>query len=271
MARKLKPIKAEKFDDTQEFEFEEEIEEQEEVEVEDDYYEEENETEEVVEEDSPNNFKAVEEKDEEDDYEDAQKTFRRANSENFMKIFNIVFIVAMLVMLIICVDVICVTKYNVGPLFAIKTKTYKDGGTKEYYGLGYKVIKYKEINGRQDVQIGFWGMKYSTEPIIIEDVDLAIEFQNKPEQTANKYYKQYVMITSIIKEIDKEDNEIVLEYTDPDNKYTLEIECEMASDISLLDNYKVKDKVSIKGTIYKFSVREDDDSNSVTISNCFVE
>ena len=45
----------------------------------------------------------------------------------------------------------------------------------------------------------------------------------------------------------------------------------MASNISLLDNYKVKDKVSVKGTIYKFSVREDDDSNSVTLSNCFVE
>ena len=114
-------------------------------------------------------------------------------------------------------------------------------------------------------------MKYSTEPIIIEDLDLAIEFGNKPEETANKYYKQYVLISSTIKEIDKEDNEIVLEYTDPDNKYTLEIDCEMASDISLLENYKVRDKVSVKGTIYKFSVREDDDSNSVTLSNCFVE
>ena len=39
MAKKLKPNKAEKFDDTQEFEFEEEIIEQEDEEVEDDYYE----------------------------------------------------------------------------------------------------------------------------------------------------------------------------------------------------------------------------------------
>lgn len=271
MAKKLKPIKAEKFDDTQEFEFEEEIVEQEDEEVEDDYYEDETENEEVIEEESPNTFKALEENDEEEDYEDAKKTFRRANSENFMKIFNIVFIIIMAVMLIICVDVICVTKYNVGPIFAIKTKEYNDGGTKEYYGLGYKVIKYKEIEGRQDTQLGFWSMKYTTEPIAIEDVDLAIEFQNKPEETANKYYKQYVLISSTIKEIDKEDNEIVLEYTDPDNKYTLEIDCEMASDISLLENYKVKEKVSLKGTIYKFSVREDDDSNSVTLSNCFVE
>ena len=41
MAKKIKPIKAEKFDDTQEFEFEEEIIEQEDEEVEDDYYEDE--------------------------------------------------------------------------------------------------------------------------------------------------------------------------------------------------------------------------------------
>ena len=271
MAKKIKPIKAEKFDDTQEFEFEEEIIEQEDEEVEDDYYEDETENEEVVEEESPNTFKAIEAKEDEEYYEDAKKTFRRANSENFMKIFNVLFIVAMIVMLIICVDVICVTKYKVGPIFAIKTKEYNDGGTKEYYGLGYKVIKYKEIEGRQDTQLGFWSMKYSTEPIIVEDVDLAIEFQNKPEETANKYYNQYVLVTSIIKEVDKEDNEIVLEYTDPDNKYTLDIKCEMASNISLLDNYKVKDKVSVKGTIYKFSVREADDSNSVTLSNCFVE
>ena len=270
MAKKLKPIKAEKFDDTQEFEFEEEIVEQED-EVEDDYYEDEMENEEIVEEESPNTFKAVEEKEEDDDYEDAKKTFKRANSENFMKVFNVVFIIAMIVMLIICVDVVCVTKYNVGPIFAIKTKEYNDGGSKEYYGLGYKVIKYNETNGRKDTQLGFWSMKYSIEPVVITDVDLAIEFQNKPEVTANKYYKQYVLITSVIKEVDKEDNKLILEYTDPDNKYTLEIECEMGSNISLLDNYKTKDKVSVKGTIYKFSVREDDNSNSVTLSNCFVE
>ena len=159
MAKKIKPIKAEKFDDTQEFEFEEEIIEQEDEEVEDDYYEDETENEEVVEEESPNTFKAIEEKEDEEYYEDAKKTFRRANSENFMKIFNVLFIVAMIVMLIISVDVICVTKYKVGPIFAIKTKEYNDGGTKEYYGLGYKVIKYKEIEGRQDTQLGFWSMK----------------------------------------------------------------------------------------------------------------
>lgn len=267
MSKKAKPIKAEEYKDEEEI-VEEEI-------YEDDYYEDENEqVEEDVEEveETPKTFKVKEEnQQDEDDYEEASKTFRRVNSSKFMKIFNVFFVIIMIIMLIICVDVIFVTKYNAKPLFAIKTKTYKDGGTTEYYGLGYKVIKYNEEVGRRDTQIGFWNMKYSTEPIVIEDIDLAIEFQNKPEETANKYYKKYVMIYSTIKEIDKEDNEMTLEYTDPDGKYTLEIECDMASFRESLENYKVNDQVSIKGTIYKFSVKEDDDPNSVSISNCFID
>lgn len=43
-------------------------------------------------------------------------------------------------------------KVNKPPLFAIKTGIYKDGGTKEYKGLGYKVIDYNQLDGgRQDV------------------------------------------------------------------------------------------------------------------------
>lgn len=259
MSKKIKPIKAEEYEDNDEIEFK------------DDYYEDENESEEEVVEDSPNSFEAVEEPEEEEEYEEANKTFRRVNSTKFMKVFNVFFIIIMVIMLIIAVDVICVTKYNIGPFFAIKTKTYKDGGTKEYYGLGYKVIKYSEEVGRRDTQIGFWNMIYDVEPLVIEDVDLAIEFQNTPEQTANKYYKEYVMISSTITEIDFEDNEITFEYTDPDGKYTLEIECDMASRKDSLPNYNVNDKVSVKGTIYKFSVREEDDSNSVSLSNCFID
>ncbi|OCA90475.1 hypothetical protein A8F94_00870 [Bacillus sp. FJAT-27225] len=44
-------------------------------------------------------------------------------------------------------------KVNKPPLFVITTAMYKDGGTKEYKGLGYKVIDYNELDGegRQDV------------------------------------------------------------------------------------------------------------------------
>ena len=265
MSKKAKPIKAEQYKDEEEI-VEEEV-------YEDDYYEDENEAvEEEIAEENSKTFKVEEEQQqEEDDYEEASRTFRRVNSSKFMKIFNVFFVIIMIIMLIISVDVIFVTKYNARPLFAIKTKTYKDGGTTEYYGLGYKVIKYNEIEGRKDTQIGFWNMKYSTEPLVIEDIDLAIEFQNKPQETANKYYKKYVMISSTIQEIDKEDNEITLEYTDQDGKYTLEIECDMASFRDALETYKVNDQVSVKGTIYKFAVREEEDPNSVSLSSCFID
>lgn len=37
------------------------------------------------------------------------------------------------------------------PIFVIKTAMYKDGGTKLYQGLGYKVIDYNQLEGRQDI------------------------------------------------------------------------------------------------------------------------
>jgi hypothetical protein len=254
-----KKIKAEEYND----EFD--------VEVEDDYYEDENETEKEIIEESPNNFKAVEEESEEEYYEEAKKTFRRVKTSKFMSIFNILFILIMIIMLIISVDVICITRYNIGPFFAINTKTDKDGGTKEYYGLGYKVIKYNEVAGRRDTEIGFWNMKYSTEPLMIDDIDLAIDFQNNPETTANKYYKKYLIINSKIKNIDNNKNEIILEYTDPDGKYTLEINCKMASRKDSLVNYKINDKVSIKGTVSSFSIKEATKTNKVILENCFIE
>ena len=255
MPKKLKPIKAEKFAD--------------EDEVQDDYYEDEFEKEEVVE-DLPQNFEAVEDP-EEEKYEDAKKTFRRANSDKVMKLFNVIFVISIIVILIIGIDVICVSKYNVGPFFAIKTKTYKDGGTTEHYGLGYKVIKYKELSGRRDTEVGFWTLKYNNTAKNIEDIDIAIAFQNNPEQTADEYYKEYVSISSTIKELDIKNNKIILEYTDPDGKYTMNIVCEMNEKMDETTSYKIGDKLSIKGTIYKFTIKEKESSNSIYLMNCFID
>lgn len=45
---------------------------------------------------------------------------------------------------------------NTAPLFAIRVAQLKDGGTCEYLGFGYKVIKYKTMGGRKDTEIGTW-------------------------------------------------------------------------------------------------------------------
>ena len=70
------------------------------------------------------------------------KSFRRAKL-----IINIIFSIIVILIVMVTVDVICVSRYSKGPFFAIPTHTYKDGGTKEYYGLGYKVIKYHQMQG----------------------------------------------------------------------------------------------------------------------------
>lgn len=46
------------------------------------------------------------------------------------------------------------------PIFCIKGETYRDGGTVEYWGLGYKVIDFHSLSGYNEVQIGSWGMQY---------------------------------------------------------------------------------------------------------------
>jgi hypothetical protein len=82
-------------------------------------------------------------------------------------------------------------KHNKKPIFAIPILRHKDGGTVEYYGLGYKVIKYNKLDnidsncvelyrqsignidgqidltdsgcveeGKKDTVFGFWTLEY---------------------------------------------------------------------------------------------------------------
>lgn len=209
--------------------------------------------------------------DEEDKYEDADDTFNKTDGSRFMKIFNIIFIVLIIIMTFITIDIVVVTKYNKGPFFAIKTKTYKDGGSKEYYGLGYKVIKYNVTEGKKSTQIGLWSMPYSIEATPIEDIDFAIEFTNDPEKAADKYYNQYLNVESTIKKIDKKKNKVILEYTDPDGKYTLQIDCKMASNKKELTSYTEQKKINVKGTVYKFYIKDNKKTNTIYMSDCFIE
>lgn len=47
------------------------------------------------------------------------------------------------------------------PMFCIKSSVMEDGGTVEYYGLGYKVIDFNTIEGFDEIKIGSWFMKYN--------------------------------------------------------------------------------------------------------------
>ena len=57
-------------------------------------------------------------------------------------------------------------KANKSPIFAIPVVVYKDGGSTEYYGLGYKVIKYVNLTVEEGPVVvkhdfGTWFMKFS--------------------------------------------------------------------------------------------------------------
>lgn len=54
-------------------------------------------------------------------------------------------------------------KNGKGPIFCIRYSILKDGGTKKYIGLGYKVIKYNKLNGYNKVHIGTLFLKYDDE------------------------------------------------------------------------------------------------------------
>ena len=280
---KVKKIKAEKYEEPTEIELEDEVEEES---YDEDFVDEIEEDEvelEIEEKTSKTKQQSKKQKNyeeefedeetlmEDEEYEDANKTFNREKTDKFMKIFNIFFVFAMIAMIIIAIDVIAISRYNKGPFFAIPTKTYKDGGTKEYYGLGYKVIKYNQIEGRRDTQIGLWNLKYDINPIDVQDIDLAIEFQNNPQYTSEKYYKQYIRINSKIKTIDKEENKLILEYTDPDGKYTLQINCPMAGNLEALNEYKEQQEIKVKGTVYKFALKTEEQPNTVYLNDCFTE
>lgn len=45
------------------------------------------------------------------------------------------------------------------PIFSINTINYRDGGSKEYIGLGYKIIKYHN-NTKNYFEVGTWFLRY---------------------------------------------------------------------------------------------------------------
>lgn len=204
---------------------------------------------------------------EEDEFEENK---RPRKNNKISLIINIIFIALIIIMIIIATDVICVARYNKGPFFAIRTATYKDGGTKVYHGLGYKVIKYNQVQGRRDMEIGTWGLEYSVEPTDVSALDLAIEFTSKPKETYKKYYKEFLRVNGNFISKDDDKNTLTFGYLDEDGKYTLNIVCTMAEKDSLKE-LEENDEVTIIGTVTNYDLNEDGTEKTLYISDCFAE
>lgn len=206
-----------------------------------------------------------------EDEEYLEESPKKRNSSKLVHFLNILFVIIIIALLMITTDIICISKYNIGPFFAIPTHTYKDGGTKEYYGLGYKVIKYHQVQGRKDTEIGLWSLKYNIEPTTVKSLDLAIEFYNDEAKTYKKYYKKFVRVVSTLEKVDEKNNTITLSYIDEGKKYSLDIQCDMASKNSNIDKLEKGKEVTIIGTVNKYDFKSSKRVGKLYINNCFAE
>ena len=183
------------------------------------------------------------------------------------KKFTIIMIVALVLGTLIFIDILVANYTNVGPFLAVKVKTHNDGGTKEYYGLGYKVIKYRVKDGRNTTVVGSWTLKYdpTTKATTVEE--LGISFRNNPKEALKNSYKQFFIVTGKIDAIDKTNKKVVLIYEDKDGgNYTTKAEFYLKN-ISKLKNYSKGDTITISGTFTKYTPKKNNIVRTLSFDN----
>ena len=220
---------------------------------------------------SDNEEEKEEEKEEVKEELKEEKPRKKKNYKIVNRIINIILVIALIILLLVTIDIVLITKYQKGPIFSIPVKTYEDGGTKEYYGIGYKVIKYNQLQGRRDMEIGTYKLKYNTEPINVSALDISIELNNDKDKAFEKYNKKFIRINGILKEYNTKDNKVTIGYIDEDGKYSVDIICNMASDKRELKRLEIFKETTVIGVVTDYD--EETDSNAITIymSNCFAE
>ena len=215
----------------------------------------------------------IEEYEEVEEYqfsEEKEEKPKEHKKKNFL-LLNIIFVVLILLIAMIATDIIAVKKFNSGPFFVIPLKTHNDGGTKEYYGLGYKVIKYNQTRGRKDTVIGTWGLKYNTDVVEIDVIDLAIEFTDKPGDSFKKYDGKYIEVNGVLTNVGLNDNIITVSYVDDGGKYNFDVVCDMASSKEELNNLEMNIRITAKGTVYDFEYKTPDQNPRLHLKDCFAK
>lgn len=183
------------------------------------------------------------------------------------KKFTLIMIIVLVLGTLISFDILIASNTNVGPFLAIKVKTHNDGGTKEYYGLGYKAIKYRVRNGRNTTVVGSWALKYDPVSRVTTMEELAFSFRNNPKDALSKSYKQFFIVTGTIDSIDKANKKVILIYKDKDgDNYTIKAEFNL-NDISKLDKYKNGDTLTISGTFIKYIPKKNNTVREIIFKN----
>lgn len=186
------------------------------------------------------------------------------------KRFTIIMIVALVLGTLIFIDILIANYTSVGPFLAIKVKTHNDGGTKEYYGLGYKVIKYRVKDGRNTTVVGSWTLKYDSISKATTVEELGISFRNNTKEALKNSYKQFFIVTGKIDSIDKANKKIVLIYEDKDSgNYTTKAEFYL-KDVSKLENYNKNDVITISGTFTKYVSPKNNSVRTILFKDCTI-
>lgn len=201
-----------------------------------------------------NGYDQVDEDDNADD-NDNNTTYTDDSTKSvggiMLKVLNFFLILVMAGAFLVVFDVVMVTKFNVGPIFAIKVKTYNDGGTKEYAGIFYKVIKYKQTNGRRDMVLGSYKLSYAGEVYKKSVLDLAILYRDDFTNFSLLEGK-YVVVTGKVLSVSKEKQVVKLIYEDSDNKYQTIVTFKMDKDANY-DELKKGNIVKIAGVLDDYS------------------
>lgn len=201
-----------------------------------------------------NGYDQVDEDDNADD-NDNNTTYTDDSTKSvggiMLKVLNFFLILVMAGAFLVVFDVVMVTKFNVGPIFAIKVKTYNDGGTREYAGIFYKVIKYKQTNGRRDMVLGSYKLSYAGEVYKKSVLDLAILYRDDFTNFSLLEGK-YVVVTGKVLRVSKEKQVVKLIYEDSDNKYQTIVTFKMDKDANY-DELKKGNTVKIAGVLDDYS------------------
>ena len=97
--------------------------------------------------------------------------------KKFLKVIGVILaIIVVLGIVFFAIDYSRVQKQE-KPIFCVNIATYRDGGTKEYLGLGYKVIDFYTLEGYDDIKIGTWFMDYN-------------DFEEEMEEYEEKYKEE---------------------------------------------------------------------------------
>ena len=116
--------------------------------------------------------------------------------KKYLKVIGVILgVIIILGIIFFAVDYVRVQKQE-KPIFCIQNPAgiINDGGTVEYFGLGYKVIDFHTIAGFDDIKIGTWFMDYND---FNEEMKV---YEEKYEEELNKN-KEYVINLFELKEI----------------------------------------------------------------------